>query len=697
MWSYVLRRLLAMIPTLFGVTIVSFVIMQIAPGDPMDNLGAGGLSAGAGQSREAYLIRKRDLKLDKPLLLNFNYFADYSSEVRQAARLLGRDTSGVERLLGELAEDPDAPEHQDLMAFLQALEIDDFRERLADTKQHARLAAAIRGAEQQGLMGGGLVRVWCEDAGVHGVPPAIELLQLEPRAANNDAPTPADEPTDEPGDEPGDEPAAAPVDEPVDETPPTEEPSEKEDASEEKSTPGPPESDELSEQQRLQLGAIHALNFMVVEPFRYTYPSEPSDNDTPEVQAVWRTWWDRARDEFPKLEPQRREMVEARFDDIVAAESRREQFARLDYVDPEGLESFQRADLRVFIERLLADDSSLREKEIASLGARLYLGRVLWTDVPTNFRELPEAEQAKLLREVSENWQLYYRLNWDRFHPGVATKVGAIFTDTQYANMAWRLVTFNFGRSTLKTREPVSQKILDAVLVSAPLMILAQLMIYMVAVPLGVVCAVNRGNAVDRSISFGLFLLYSIPPFVAAMLFLLVFAYGDWLRIFPMEGLHGDGADELSPLLYAIDYLWHIILPVTCLSLFSLAGMAMYSRTSMLDVIGQDYIRTARAKGLPEDTVIYKHGLRNSLIPILTLFSNLLPAMLGGSVLIEVIFGIPGMGTLSWASIEQKDFPTLMALIYIDAIVVMVSILLTDMLYVMVDPRISFGGQGGAA
>jgi peptide/nickel transport system permease protein len=178
------------------------------------------------------------------------------------------------------------------------------------------------------------------------------------------------------------------------------------------------------------------------------------------------------------------------------------------------------------------------------------------------------------------------------------------------------------------------------------------------------------------------------------MLFLLFFAYGDYLRLFPMNGLHSDAAEHFGFFRYAVDYLWHIILPVTCLSLFSLAGMAMYSRTSMLDVIGQDYIRTARAKGLSEDKVIMKHAFRNSLIPIITLFSNVLPAMLGGSVLIEYIFGIPGMGQLSWSSILSKDYPTLMALLYIDAIVVMLSILLSDILYVLVDPRISFEAQG---
>jgi peptide/nickel transport system permease protein len=191
----------------------------------------------------------------------------------------------------------------------------------------------------------------------------------------------------------------------------------------------------------------------------------------------------------------------------------------------------------------------------------------------------------------------------------------------------------------------------------------------------------------------GLFLLYSVPPFVAGMLFLLYLSYGEYLKIFPMERLHGDRADQLAWLPWLWDYLWHATLPIICLSLFSLAPLAMYSRTSLLEVLGQDYIRTARAKGLSERRVILVHALRNSLIPLITLFASFLPAMLGGSVIIEYLFNIPGMGRLSWEAILLKDFPVVMALIYIDAIVVMISILMTDLLYVFVDPRISFEAQ----
>jgi peptide/nickel transport system permease protein len=146
-----------------------------------------------------------------------------------------------------------------------------------------------------------------------------------------------------------------------------------------------------------------------------------------------------------------------------------------------------------------------------------------------------------------------------------------------------------------------------------------------------------------------------------------------------------------------MDYVWHIIGPLLCLSLYQMASLAMFGRSSMLDVVNQDYIRTARAKGLDGRTVIMKHAMRNALIPVITLFSNFIPALLGGSVIVEYLFGIPGMGRLSYDAIQAKDYNSVMAIIYLDAIIVMLSILLSDMLYVLVDPRISFSKADGGA
>jgi ABC-type dipeptide/oligopeptide/nickel transport system permease component len=374
---------------------------------------------------------------------------------------------------------------------------------------------------------------------------------------------------------------------------------------------------------------------------------------------------------------------------MLDAPSRSEMYHRMEFFDAARFEPFQQADMRFFLEKLL-DARSLQERVVASTVLAGYVGRPLAMDVAD------DASPAEVAR-VADNWLLHFRYRRDRYQPGFWRKSWYILADTQYAHLVVRLATFHFGRSALRTREPVAGRIWNAVLVSAPIMLLSEALIYLVAVPLGILCAVGHGRWIDRAISLGLFLLYSIPAFVAGMLFLVFFCYGDYLRIFPMTGLHAEAAVGYDFPRYALDYLWHITLPVVCLALFSLAGMAMYARSSLLDVLGQDYIRTARAKGLAESKVILKHALRNSMIPVITLFASFLPAMLGGSVLVESIFGIPGMGYLSWQSILQKDIPTLMAITYLDAIVVLVSLLLTDLLYVLVDPRISFASQGKSA
>jgi peptide/nickel transport system permease protein len=154
-----------------------------------------------------------------------------------------------------------------------------------------------------------------------------------------------------------------------------------------------------------------------------------------------------------------------------------------------------------------------------------------------------------------------------------------------------------------------------------------------------------------------------------------------------------DLAESVGGLGYIFAWIRHSFLPIICLSIFSVAGLAMYTRTSLLEVANQDYIRTARAKGVPEFWVVMKHILRNGLIPIITLFASFLPGLLGGAIIIETLFDIPGMGKLAIDSIGFKDYTTLIAIFYIDAIVVLISILLTDMLYVTVDPRISFSSQ----
>lgn len=594
-----------MIPTLFGVTVVSFCIMQLAPGDPlMTQLGAGGAAGQSSQTREAFLIQKRDLKLDKPLLLNCNYFSDFSSPMRIAAHYLGLSLDEIQKEIPGLGASSPEPHAARRLAFLHSLKIPDFDANLLNREQFASLARKIQA----------WVQVYCEDTGLHGVPAAIALL------------------------------------------------------------------DDADSDTRLKIGTIRCLNRMVLDPFVYTYASHPSDADTAKVIAAWKEWWTRNEGTFSPLDPDRKVVLEQQFAALVAQTDRSVLFEKLQDA------SFDRDDLRFFVEKLLGE-SSLPERFVASVVLKLYISEPLKLDVPLD-------ASTDAVAEVAGNWRVHYASHHGDYKHSKLTRGMRLISDTQYGHMLWRLATFNFGRSALATREPVSEKIWDAVKVSAPLMLMAQVVIYLVAVPLGVICAVRHGRLADRLISMGLFLLYSIPAYVAGMLFLMALCYGTPYKWFPTLGLHAEGSVSMTTGAYLSDYFWHATLPVICLSLFSMAGLAMYSRSSMLEVIGQDFIRTARAKGVSEPLVILKHALRNGLIPIITLFSSFLPAMLGGSVLVEFLFGIPGMGRLSWASIEQKDFPTLMALIFIDAIVVMLSILLSDVLYVLVDPRISFSGKG---
>src|SRR5438132_555981 len=197
----------------------------------------------------------------------------------------------------------------------------------------------------------------------------------------------------------------------------------------------------------------------------------------------------------------------------------------------------------------------------------------------------PYDASAAAVDQATKSWLQHYQIHQREYEPGFASMVWYIVGDTQYSHMVARLAIFQFGRSALKTHEPVSDLIWQGFIVSAPLMLMSELLIYLIAVPLGIVCGVTRGRIADRSISLRLFILYSIPPFVAGMMFLLFLCFGDYLKWFPTLGLHSEGAQDLSLLAYLGDYFWHAFLPVVCLSLFSLAAISMYSRSSILYVV----------------------------------------------------------------------------------------------------------------
>jgi len=302
--------------------------------------------------------------------------------------------------------------------------------------------------------------------------------------------------------------------------------------------------------------------------------------------------------------------------------------------------------------------------------------------------EAPEDEK----RRVVKAWRTWFDGHRGRFQHGFLDEVRIFFLETRFARYWSNLLRLDFGVS-LVSREPVLATLVAKLKYSLSLSVASLVLSYLIAVPLGVFSAVRKDSRADHALTLVLFMLYSLPSFFVATLLLYFFSQGsDYpaLRWFPTGGFQSPGASEMTTLGSIRDLLWHLALPLACLTYGSLAALSRYMRTGLLDVIRADYVRTARAKGLPELTVIGKHALRNALLPILTLLAGLLPAILGGSVIIEYIFGIPGMGLWVVEAIYQRDYNVVLVVELFSTLLVLFGILLTDLSYSLVDPRIRY-------
>ncbi len=258
----------------------------------------------------------------------------------------------------------------------------------------------------------------------------------------------------------------------------------------------------------------------------------------------------------------------------------------------------------------------------------------------------------------------------------------------QYGTWISRVARFDFDRS-FRDDERVIDKIKDALPVTIGLNAIAIFLIYCISIPLGVKAAVERGSFFDVASSIVLFLLYSLPSFWVATLLIMNFSSERALNIFECVGMHSTNSVNMSYLDWLKDWGLHLVLPITVMVYGGFSSLSRYARTSLLETLAQDYIRTARAKGLPEHVVVFKHALRNSMITIITLVASLLPAMIGGSVIVEQIFSIQGMGQLGFQAILERDYPVIMATTTFSAFLTLLGVLVSDILYVVVDPRIS--------
>jgi len=257
----------------------------------------------------------------------------------------------------------------------------------------------------------------------------------------------------------------------------------------------------------------------------------------------------------------------------------------------------------------------------------------------------------------------------------------------QYLMWVKRLAKLDFGKS-FKDDRPVIKKIAERLPATLLLNFLSIIFIFAIAIPIGVFSAVKKDTVFDKITTVTVFFGFSVPTFWLAILLMIFFGlHLGWL---PISGFRSINFDELTFFGKFTDITKHLVLPVFVSAFTGLAGLSRYTKSAMLEVLHQDYIRTARAKGLPESTVIFKHALRNALIPVVTIIGLTIPDLIGGSFIFETIFAWPGMGRLGYEAIMSRDYPVIMAVGTIIAILTLIGNLIADITYAYVDPRIRY-------
>jgi len=259
----------------------------------------------------------------------------------------------------------------------------------------------------------------------------------------------------------------------------------------------------------------------------------------------------------------------------------------------------------------------------------------------------------------------------------------------QYAVWVKKLAMLDFGRSFAPDNRPVVDKIAERIPVTLSLNIIALIIEFGLAVPIGILAAIRRDTIFDKGMTVFVFIGFAVPTFWLALL--LMYLFGVKLGWLPISGLHSMGSESFGAIGWFWDLIKHLLLPVSVAAFGSLAGLSRYMRSTMIEVISQDYITTARAKGLPERAVILRHALRNALLPVITLLGLSVPGLIGGSVIFETIFAIPGMGQLFYGGVMARDYPLVMGILVIGAGLTLIGNLLADVGYAVADPRIRQG------
>jgi peptide/nickel transport system permease protein len=255
----------------------------------------------------------------------------------------------------------------------------------------------------------------------------------------------------------------------------------------------------------------------------------------------------------------------------------------------------------------------------------------------------------------------------------------------QYLTWLKKFVTLDFGEAFADGRK-VKDKILERLPITLTINLLSLLLVLLIAIPIGIMSATHQYSVLDRATTMFVFVGYSMPHFWMALL--LIYLFGVQWGVLPISGKESLDTTGFTTLQWLMDRAQHLVLPVFVSAIGGLAGFSRYMRNNMLEVMRQDYIRTARAKGLPESTVIYKHALRNALMPVITILGLSLPGIIGGSVIMETVFGIDGMGRLMFQAVFSRDYNVAMGILVPAAVLTMLGNFLSDIGYALADPRV---------
>lgn len=292
----------------------------------------------------------------------------------------------------------------------------------------------------------------------------------------------------------------------------------------------------------------------------------------------------------------------------------------------------------------------------------------------------PASMRYGLNPEVTESARADFKAMYDLDKPVL----------TQYLLWIKRFFSLDFGRSLIDDR-PVIQKVASRLPATLLLQATSLAVIFLIALPIGIISAVRRNSLFDKVSTVLVFIGYAMPTFWLALLLILIFGYR--LQWFPVSGMSPWYTAYLGDLARFKDLIWHLVLPVTATAFGGLAALSRYSRSSMIEVMGEKYILTARAKGLTEKRVIFVHALKNALLPIVTIMGLTLPALISGSFIFETIFAWPGMGRLGYEAIMGYDYPVVMGVGVVATLLTLLGILLSDIMYAVVDPRIRLGSR----